>query len=43
MAPAIDKPRVADFPRPRAANKATVLPHVFVVISSINVTNAFLY
>lgn len=40
-APAIDKPRAADFPRPRAANKATVLRSVLSKIASRNVTTAF--
>ena len=44
MAPAIDKPRAADFPRPRAANKATTALRSFVFkIVSINVTTAFPY
>lgn len=43
IAPAIDKPRAADLPRPRPANKATVLRSVLSKIASRNVTTAFPY
>lgn len=39
-APAIASPRAADFPRPRAAIKATVLRNVLSRIASRNVTTA---
>lgn len=43
IAPAIDKPRAADFPRPRAANKATVLRSFLSKIASRKVMTAFPY
>lgn len=41
IAPAIAKPSAADFPRPRAASKATVLRSVLSKIVSRNVATAF--
>lgn len=41
IAPAIAKPSAADFPRPRAASKATVLRSVLSNIASRNVATAF--
>lgn len=41
IAPAIASPRAADFPRPRAASKATVLRSVLSKTASRNVITAF--
>lgn len=43
IAPEIARPSAADFPRPRAASKATVLRSVFSKIASRNVITAFAY
>lgn len=43
IAPAIAKPSAADFPRPRAASKATVLRRVLSKIASRNVMTALPY
>lgn len=42
-APATDSPIAADFPRPRAAVRATVLLRVFSDTASINFSTAFAY
>lgn len=41
IAPEIARPSAADFPRPRAASKATVLRSVLSKIASRNVITAF--
>lgn len=41
IAPEIARPSAADFPRPRAASKATVLRSVLSKIESRNVITAF--
>lgn len=43
IAPATAKPSAADFPRPRAASRATVLRRVLSKIASRNVMTAFPY
>lgn len=43
IAPAIANPRAADFPRPRAANKAIVFRSVLSKIASRNVITALPY
>ena len=43
IAPAIAKPSAADFPRPRAASRATVLRSVLSKTASRKVTTAFPY
>jgi len=40
-APAIAKPRAADFPRPLAAVMVTVFLNIFSAIASMNFTTAF--